>query len=311
MSNWYEITVATTSEGADLIADAFFSEGCQGVSIKDKNDLLELYRSDIIWDYIDEKAIESYDDFVYVKGVFGATDLSAQLKSIEERLNALKENSSLNFGAAELIAEPLVDTDWRSEWKKYYKPIVTKSVTVVPKWIKYQAASAEKLLYINPGMAFGTGEHETTKMCLDLLGELDVTGKKVIDVGAGSGILGIAAALLGADGVYMCDIDSAAVETAAINIKLNKVAKKCVVEQADLLAKNTARADIMFANITADILIRLSKGLINYIAKGGNIILSGIIDGRLDEVIAAYESLGLTVEKKILLGDWHALLLRA
>ena len=133
---------------------------------------------------------------VFVKGIIGEEEKTEVLQKIAEEIENLKKNSPFNLGSGEIIVNSIDDEDWKNEWKKYYKPIVTKSVTVVPVWIKYNKISdKEKILWINPGMAFGTGEHETTKMCLDLLGEIDVSGKTVIDVGTGSGILGIASIL--------------------------------------------------------------------------------------------------------------------
>jgi ribosomal protein L11 methyltransferase len=310
MAKWYEITITTSSSCSDLVADILFSEGSQGVSIKDKQDLIDLYKSSVIWDYIDENAILSYDECVYVKAVFGEEGLSGKIESIKNALLDLKKNSPFNVGAVEIITNPLDDTDWRNEWKKYYKPIVTASVTVVPIWIKYVAAVGEKLLKINPGMAFGTGEHETTKMCLELLAQVDCKGKSVLDVGTGSGILGIASVLCGAKSAYMCDIDTAAIETAKENIHLNGVEDSVVVEVADLLEKAEKKGDLIFANITADILVKLSKGIVKHLNEGGTIILSGIIHSRMDEVLDAYKAQGLSHIQSQKLGEWNALMFK-
>ena len=177
---WYEVTLVLTHEGADLFADALFSVGCGGVSIYDKQDIVALYDSDIVWDYIDENLVNNLDDRVFVKGIIGEEEKTEVLQKIAEEIENLKKNSPFNLGSGEIIVNSIDDEDWKNEWKKYYKPIVTKSVTVVPVWIKYNKISdKEKILWINPGMAFGTGEHETTKMCLDHLGEIDVSGKTV------------------------------------------------------------------------------------------------------------------------------------
>ena len=156
-------------------------------------------------------------------------------------------------------------------------------------------------------MAFGTGEHETTKMCLDLLGEIDMSGKTVIDVGTGSGILGIASILSGAKSAYMCDIDSTAIDTAKENARLNNVSDRCEIERADLLEKSKEPADVVFANITADILIRLSKDIGRFLKDDGTIILSGIIHARLDEVRSAYENCGFKFVRHVRDGEWNAL----
>lgn len=301
------MTLISTHEGADLFADALFSVGCGGVSIYDRQDILALYSSDIVWDYIDENLVNNLDDRVFVKGIIGEEEKTEVLQKIAEEIKELKKNSPFNLGSGEIIVNTLDDEDWKNEWKKYYKPIVTKSVTVVPVWIKYSKCADEKILWINPGMAFGTGEHETTKMCLDLLGEIDVNGKSVIDVGTGSGILGIASILSGAKNAYMCDIDSTAIDTAKENAKLNNVKDKCDIERADLLEKSKEPADVVFANITADILIRLSKDIGRFLKNDGTIILSGIIHARLDEVKTAFENAGFKFIKHVRDGEWNAL----
>lgn len=309
-AKWYEISVTTTHEAADLVADLFFDLGGEGVSIRDKSDVEELYRSSVIWDYIDKKALDGYDDRVYVKFMVPESELKTKLKEVEEGLAVLKSRSPFPVGAAEIIANPVDDADWRNEWKKYYKPIVTKSVTVVPKWINYPKAEGEKLLYINPGMAFGTGEHETTHMCLDLLAECSPKGKTVIDVGTGSGILGIAAVLLGAERAYMCDIDADAVLTAKENAELNGVSEKCDVEVADLLTKTDFEADVVLANITADVLIKLSKDIKKYVKDNGYLVVSGIINERVAEVAMAFKAAGFMQINAVNMGEWNAFLFK-
>ena len=305
---YYEVTIKTSHECADIVADALFSVGCSGVSIKDKNDIVELYSSDIIWDYIDEDLLKSKDETVYVSAIIGEENKAEVLQFITDELNSLKAYCAFPTGSLELTYRQIDDEDWRNEWKKYYKPIKTNSVTVVPNWIKYKPAKDEKILWLNPGMAFGTGEHETTNMCLSLLGEVDARDKTVIDVGTGSGILGIASILCGAKSAYMCDIDGVAIESARENALLNKVTDKTEIEVADLLQKTDKKADLIFANITADILIRLSKAIVPFLKEGGSIILSGIIHSRLDDVKNAYLEQKLELCSHKNLGEWNALM---
>ena len=168
-AKWYEISVTTTHEAADLVADLFFDLGGEGVSIRDKSDVEELYRSSVIWDYIDKKALDGYDDRVYVKFMVPESELKTKLKEVEEGLAVLKSRSPFPVGAAEIIANPVDDADWRNEWKKYYKPIVTKSVTVVPKWINYPKAKGEKLLYINRPKGFCSNHDSSLREHSDIL----------------------------------------------------------------------------------------------------------------------------------------------
>lgn len=290
------VTIDTDHDNAELISSALFDAGAEGVSIIDKQDFLDLVDSDVIWDYVDENILNA-GDVVKVSTVVDIDD-----KSFPDRLkNRLAEMSEYGVKYGEIITSEIDECDYVNEWKKYYKPIVTKCITVVPTWIKYEPKTDEKIMRLDPGMAFGTGEHATTRMCLDLM---DVKDKDVIDVGCGSGILGIAAELSGAKSVYMCDIDEQAVEFAKRNAELNGVS--ATIEKADLIEGNHT-ADFIFANITADILMRLSKSIGKHLNENGTIVLSGIIDTRLDEVEKCYVDAGYEIIDRAQKDDWRAL----
>ncbi|UKI21576.1 MAG: 50S ribosomal protein L11 methyltransferase [Christensenella sp.] len=293
------ITVFTNHNDADLISSAMFDAGAGGVSILDKQDFLDLIKSDVIWDYVDESVLMQSDE-VKVSTICDVDD-NEFLKKLETRLEEMKAYG-VKYG--EIVTGEIDAADYENEWKKYYKPIVTKHVTIVPTWIKYDKKDGERIMRLDPGMAFGTGSHATTRMCLELM---DVDGKDVIDVGCGSGILGIAAKIAGAKSVYMCDIDEQAVEFARKNAELNDV--EATIEKADLL-EGDMTADFIFANITADILMRFSKSIGKHLRENGTIVLSGIIDGRLDEVIQCYESAGYEIVERMAIDDWRALKLK-
>ena len=293
------ITVFTNHNDADLISSAMFDAGAGGVSILDKQDFLDLVKSDVIWDYVDESVLEQ-SEVVKVSTMYelGDKDFEANL---EANLEELKKNG-VQFG--EILKGEIDTADYENEWKKYYNPIKTKNITIVPTWIEYNPGKDEKIMRLDPGMAFGTGSHATTRMCIELM---DVEGKDVIDVGCGSGILGIAAKICGAKSVYMCDIDAQAVEFATKNAELNNVV--ATIEKADLL-EGEQQADFIFANITADILMRFSKSIGKHLRENGTIVLSGIIDTRLDEVIQCYESAGYQIVERMAIDDWRALKLK-
>ena len=293
------ITVFTNHNDADLISSAMFDAGAGGVSILDKQDFLDLVKSDVIWDYVDESVLEQ-SEVVKVSTMYelGDKDFEANL---EANLEELKKNG-VQFG--EILKGEIDAADYENEWKKYYNPIKTKNITIVPTWIEYNPEKDEKIMRLDPGMAFGTGSHATTRMCLELM---DVEGKDVIDVGCGSGILGIAAKICGAKSVYMCDIDAQAVEFATKNDELNNVV--ATIEKADLL-EGEQQADFIFANITADILMRFSKSIGKHLRENGTIVLSGIIDTRLDEVIQCYQSAGYQIVERMAIDDWRALKLK-
>lgn len=304
------ICVKTTSEGADIIADALFNFGAEGVTVYDKNDLSDLYAGGTVWDYIDESLLNASDE-VKVCAVIDTDKFPLAVDGLRTDLQRIKNGGFIDAGSCAVELSIVQNTDWREEWRKFFKPIVTQSVTVVPEWIDYTPADGEKVMLINPGQAFGTGEHATTRMCLELLAKVDAKSKRVADVGTGSGILGISAALLGAASVYMCDIDETAVKCANENIQKNGVDKIAVAEVADLLDKRGEIFDIILANLTADILIRLSANALGFLGYGGHMIVSGIITPRKDEVVKAFEKAGFKVENYIEDGDWCALLMRA
>ena len=293
------ITVFTNHNDADLISSAMFDAGAGGVSILDKQDFLDLVKSDVIWDYVDESVLEQ-SEVVKVSTMYELGDKDFEV-NLEANLEELKKNG-VQFG--EILKGEIDAADYENEWKKYYNPIKTKNITIVPTWIEYNLGKDEKIMRLDPGMAFGTGSHATTRMCLELM---DVEGKDVIDVGCGSGILGIAAKICGAKSVYMCDIDAQAVEFATKNAELNNVV--ATIEKADLL-EGEQQADFIFANITADILMRFSKSIGKHLRENGTIVLSGIIDTRLDEVIQCYQSAGYQIVERMAIDDWRALKLK-
>lgn len=299
---WYEIIVSTTSEGTELIADAFFSIGCLGgVKIIDKNDVLDIIKNQQMWDYIDENLLKK-SETAFVSGFVSEEEKDQKIKELTDFLDARE----LNY--CEINTMLIDDESWYESWKRYYKPIVAGKYVIVPKWLNYSDDDSLIKVLMDPGMAFGTGEHESTKMCLMLLSELDVKGKSVIDVGTGSGILGIAAIKSGASSCYMCDIDCVAVKAAKENASLNGVENNVVIELNDLLSDKTKTADVVLANLTADILTRLSDGLKDHINNQGKLICSGIIHSRKEEVIATYKKAGFTLEKEVTMGEWNALL---
>ena len=306
-SKYIEITIATTSLSSDLVANVLFEIGAEAVSIIDKNDLLDLYKNKETWDYIDD-SLFNIDEICYVKTGVLRTELDDKIKKIKQKLDALSKNCPFDLGTLEIDTKEIIEEDWRYVWRKYYKPIQIGKFVVIPKWIDYKLQDNEYPIYIEPGMAFGTGEHETTKNALRLLSEVDVKDKVVADIGTGSGILGIGASKLGAKFCYMSDIDEQCITTSNENAKLNDVSN-CKIECCDLFEKNIEQVDLAIANITADVLVILAKGINNLVKNGGKVILSGILDISLQTVIDTYKDAGLKIIKQINDGEWYALLL--
>lgn len=302
---YYEITVETTSEASELVAEILTEAGSNGIGIYDPKDLLELSANGVIWDYMDEHLIND-DGKAQVKGYFPVDGYESVKTEIDEKIRFLRANSPFDLGSLNISKTVVDDNDWVESWKENYKPIHAGRVTIVPEWIDYVPQEGEYIVKIDPGMAFGTGEHESTKMCLLLLQALGVEGKSVIDVGTGSGILALASAKLGAKIVEAYDIDDNAVKAAKDNAALNGLADKLKVDNANLLDKTSGKFDIVLANITADVLINLSTTLGDYLKKDGVVIISGIILKREEDVKNAFVKHGYEVLERVNMGEWVA-----
>lgn len=301
---WLQISVSTTSECAELVSMIMYDAGSEGVLVMDDADVKELVEKKLNWDYVDEKLMRSLTGKAVVSGFF-SVDFSAA--EIERGLASLKENSVFPVGSLEVSSVKIDSADWENEWRKYYNPINLGKVVVVPAWQKAPDGAVYPV-YIEPGMAFGTGNHETTSMCIELMQDLELKDKTVLDMGCGSGILGIAAAVLGAGAVVLSDIDPQAAEASAYNAELNKVSDKCKIILGDLNT-DSCKADLVIANITADVLLRLRDQMNELLKPDGAVIISGIINSRGGEIESAYRKL-FRIESKLCRGEWQAMLLR-
>ncbi len=304
MKDYTEIAVKTTHVGAELVADLLSEFADGGISVADVQDVIDLENAGKSWDYADEK-IYSQDKTVTVKCYVKLADKENTLEKIQAALNGLKANSPFDLGTLS-VSETAVDgEEWREKWKENFKPIRIGKIVVVPEWIDYTPENGEKTVLLGSNMAFGTGEHETTSMCVEFLQEFVGKNDTVIDVGCGSGILGIAASKLGAKKVIMTDIDECAVTASEDNLKLNGVTNAQVFLK-NLLDDNTVKGDVIVANIMAEVLIAFASGLKNNLNKGGTVILSGILTDRLNKVVAAYTAEGFTLLKTEIKGEWAA-----
>ena len=304
-----ELTIHTTAEGSEVIADVLWGYTNYGVAISDVNDVIALQRDkSMYWDYIDENLKEGGD--VLVKAFIPVDSAPQKIHSIREDIEKCKARGGdyMKFGTLEMTQREVEGDDWIEIWRKHFRPIhIGQRIVVCPEWIVYEPKLGESVVKLDSNMAFGTGEHETTAMCLKLL-EYYLTPESVcIDVGCGSGILGISAIKLGARKAYLTDIDEIAVNSAIHNAKINGVESKVKVVRSDLLSDADLKGDIVLANITGEILVRLAPTIINYLNYSGTLILSGIIESRLKMVVDAFTAQGLKLRKKIREGEWYAL----
>lgn len=309
-----ELTVHTTTEASEIIADIMWNYTNYGVTICDSADIIALQRDKetMYWDYMDDDLTAAQSRDVLVK-CYAAKDIAEEaFKNLMKDIAEAKERSggSLSFGSLEDTKREVDGDDWIDVWKKHFRPIHLGRIVVVPEWIAYQPEENEKIVLLDSNMAFGTGEHETTSMCVELMQDYVTSDSVCIDVGCGSGILGISAIKLGAKKAYLTDIDYVAVTSATHNCELNGVSEKTVVAHSNLLDEADIRGDVMMANITGEILKILAPSIPKNLKSDGVLILSGIIESRLDMVKAAYEQVGMRVVRERRKGEWFALVLK-
>lgn len=307
-----ELTIHTTAEGSELVADILWRYTNYGVAISDVNDVIALQRDkSMYWDYIDDSLKEGGD--VLVKAFIPIEKASEVIPKIRMDIDECRTNGKfyVKFGTLEMTKREVEGDDWLEIWRKHFRPIhIGNKIVVCPEWIEYSPQFGEQVVKLDSNMAFGTGEHETTAMCLKLLQHYLTPATVCIDVGCGSGILGISAVKLGASYAYLTDIDDIAVKSALHNSEINGVESRVKVVKGDLLSNTEVKGDIVFANITAEILVRLAPTITQYLHKYGVLILSGIIGSRLKMVIDAFTAQKLKLEKKLHEGEWYALSFR-
>ncbi len=305
-----ELTIHTTSEGSELVADVLWRYTNYGVAISDVKDVIALQRNKAMyWDYIDDSLTKDGGEAL-VKAFVALNETENVVPLIRGDLEELKVNGGdfVSFGTLECTRRIVEGDDWIEIWKKHFRPLhIGEKIVVCPEWIKYEKQPDEQVVLLDSNMAFGTGEHETTSMCLKLLQEYITPQSVCVDVGCGSGILGISAVKLGAKFAYLTDIDDIAVKSATHNSEINGVSDRIKVVRSDLLGDAEINADLVFANITAEILCRLAPSVTSHLKRGGTLVLSGIIESRLDMVLDAFSAQGLKLEKQLKEGEWFAL----
>lgn len=309
-----ELTVHTTTEASEIVADVMWNYTNYGVTICDVNDIIALQKNKdtMYWDYMDDELTEAQPRDVLVK-CYVAEDIAEETcrDVMRDILDAQERGGgAIPFGSLEDTKREVDGDDWIDVWKKHFRPIHLGRIVVVPEWIQYESAEGEHTVLLDSNMAFGTGEHETTSMCVELMQEYVTEDSVCIDVGCGSGILGISAIKLGAKKAYLTDIDYVAVTSATHNSELNGTADKTVVAHSNLLDDTDIQGDVMMANITGEILKMLAPSIPKNLKADGVLILSGIIESRLDMVKDAYAKVGMRVIKERRKGEWFALVLK-
>lgn len=307
--NWTEVTIKTTTEAVEAISNILMEERCGGVMIEDPKDFLFQKKNELDWDYVEEEVFnKSGQDGVLIKTYIPEErNVLELIETVKARI-ALLPSFGLDIGEGSVSLSNVNESDWANEWKKYYKPTkVGKKIVVKPSWEEYEKQEGDLIIELDPGMAFGTGTHETTSMCIrELENYVDET-KTVFDIGCGSGILAIAAAQLGAKEVVAGDLDEVAVKVSKENCEINNVSDKVVVKHGSLFEVVDSKADIIVANIIADIIKILAKDVSKFLKDDGVFISSGIILAKIDEVCQALEENGFEIVKVERLGEWSAI----
>lgn len=305
---YIEFTVyADNSAQLELIEAILMSEGIEDSVVSDPRDIHDLLakKNSYDWDYVDESVLELENERPSVTIYRDDTE--------EERrfLGGLSEKLKESLPDCTAEQKTVCDDDWKDKWKEYFKPAkVTDRLVVKPTWEEYEKADGELVIEIDPGMAFGTGTHETTSLCLELIEKYMKTGDDVLDVGCGSGILAIAAGLLGANDVLGIEIDPVAVEIGKSNVELNGLSENVKVVYGDLTKGVDFEADLVAANLMADIVKILSKDVAKHIKPGGIYISSGILAELAGDVGSVIEKCGFEIEEVRVKGEWCAIAAR-
>ncbi|OYD07654.1 50S ribosomal protein L11 methyltransferase [Paludifilum halophilum] len=310
--NWIEIRVHTSSEAEEAVSFLLRESGATGVAVADSAVLNRDFKTPY-GEIISLSEAEFPSEGVWISGYIPESSFSQSSVDHIRKATAELGNYGLDPGPAEVRVRKVSEESWSRAWKAYYKPVrISEKLTVKPRWEPYQPVGAgERVIELDPGMAFGTGTHPTTRLSMKLMERWMPSEGRVIDVGCGSGILAIAAAKLGAKGVLAVDLDPVAVDHAAENVRMNGVETQVHVRRGDLLQEVETPCDLVVSNILAEIILRLTGDLPRVLKPGGIFIASGIISDKESLVEKALVEMGWDVMERIQEKDWVALAIRA
>lgn len=300
---WCEISIQTSHEAVELIAEIFRDLGASGVVIEDP-ELVNDYITSGKWDYTDIPIAKETEVVVEKAYLPVNGELEGRIQTFQQEIKALASRG-VNTAPAVLTTAELQDEDWSDTWKQYFhteKP--GERVVIKPTWEEYEPKDDEVVIELDPGAAFGTGTHATTSMCIRQLEKLVKPGMTVFDVGTGSGILSIISAKLGAKNIQAVDYDDSVLKIVEENLEQNNVQDIISVAQSDLMQNVHGKAELVIANIIADIIIRLFDQLDEHLEKGGTLLTSGIIEDRIEDVLAAAEAHGYGVVERLENKGW-------
>ena len=319
--DWLAVSIYTTPEGIEPLCGRLYNLGITGVEIQDKDDFEDfLENNKQFWDYVDEELQEKMSGETCVRIYVSDNETGHKmLQSVRDDLASFKSLDSENlFGSLRVEIDTMREEDWENNWKQYFKPIyVGERLIIKPEWEKIENAEGKIVFNIDPGMTFGSGQHETTRLCVETLDTTVKKGDKVLDLGCGSGILSIIALMLGAGEARAVDIDPNCKKIAYSNAALNGIGEDVytvldgnilIDEQFKEDTEKSGPYDVVVANIVADVIIPLASDVRRYIKDGGTFVASGIIEMRIDEVKAAIEENGFEIQEIKKENDWYCII---
>ncbi len=300
---WTEVQIKTVSKLENLISNVLYDVGAKGLAIEDPNDIVDLEQSNINWDFIDSNIIHLKENEIIIKAYFPESNvLEKTIKSIQDEI---KDNPTIEDKDTQITLTLLDDEDWAESWKEHYKPFkIGPNILIKPSWEDIDVEEGNIIIELDPGMAFGTGTHETTWLCTEAIEKYMEEGDTLYDIGCGSGILSIVAVKLGAEKVIGVDIDPVSIKTSKENIEINKVADKIDIRQGDLLEVIDEKADIIVSNIIAEVIAGMTPDLKDYLKNDGIFICSGIILEKIQLVEDALEENGFEIIDVVKKGEW-------
>lgn len=310
MDTWQQVSISVTREAVEATANLFCEAGARnGVEIDDPLLLKEL-KEHTTWELCDLPMPEETEIVTVSAYYLEDEELSGRLSTIKEGLSEIEKRIG-SFQIGQLRFRKVSEKDWANEWKQYFHTTkIGSQIVIKPNWESYTPTAEEKVIELDPGMAFGTGTHATTRMCIERLEELVTPNIDVYDVGTGSGILAMTAALMGARSIHAIDIDGKAVEVAKENIAKNHLSNRITVKKGNLLDDADEKADLIVANIIADIIITLLPDAFKKLRQGGLFLASGVIKERLCDVEKAARQHGFTVLDVKNRAGWTAITMR-
>ena len=317
-----QVDIDVNRQGIEPVVTALMEIGITDTVIEDPADVADLLnkKNEYDWDYVDESVLDLENEkpkvTIYLydsddgvkKAEESLAEVRAAIKKLADEAGSGDFGADADFGSLALTVTVHDDSEWKDNWKEYFKPAkVGKTIVVKPTWEEYEAKEGERVIELDPGMAFGTGTHETTSLCIRLMEDYLAPGMNVLDVGSGSGILSIAAAKLGASDVLAVDIDPVAVEISGENIELNGVSSIAKAQYGDLTKGIDYKADIVVANLMADLVMMLSGDVPAHMKDGGVYISSGILVEKEEVVSKAIVDAGFKIVEIKEDGMWCAI----